>query len=338
MRKNSTIKDIAKKADTSIATVSVVLNDKSDKYVSPELRQRVIKTAEELEYRPNIVARRMKGKKGNLLAILVPEYRSAYYNGIITGVEKVIRKEGYSLIVHSNNYDKKKEKKIIENLSSLQVDGILINPVGLDNSSMKFIKKENIPYIVIGRESNNEIDYTSLKIDDYNVSLVATNYLIKNGHSKIAYFSWKDNADHINNRFNGFRQSFSDNKINFDNTIVCNFDEENIGKIREKVKNIIDHKEITAIFVAHNYISKDIVRNLYKLNIKIPEDISIIIYGNPPWAEMTNPGITCIDPQEVKLGKKGAELMIDQINNNSQNEKISIPGKIKMRESVGRIQ
>ena len=119
--------------------------------MSEGLRGRVIKAATKLKYRPNITARRMKGKNGRFLAILVPQFDNVFFNRVVIGAETYANSQDYTLAIYSTYDQEEKEIRFIDNLISLQVDGILIIPAQQESKSVQMIREAGIPFVVVDR-------------------------------------------------------------------------------------------------------------------------------------------------------------------------------------------
>ena len=173
-----TIKDVAKRAGASLSTVSYVLNDNAEKFVSEELRRRVLQAAKELNYRPNQIARRLRGKTGKILAVLVPQFENVYFNRVVIGAQKVADERGYVLCIYSTYDDEERETDFIQNIVAQRVDGILLCPANNRTSAADLIREAGVPFVVIDREIAGA-DFDFVAIDNYQAAYAAAEYLIE---------------------------------------------------------------------------------------------------------------------------------------------------------------
>lgn len=327
-----TLKDVARLAKTSVATASVVLNKTPHKYVSEELVERVLKAARQLQYYPNISARRMKGKSGRFLAIMVPQFENVYFHRIVISAENYANSHGYTLSIFSTYDQEEKELKFIENLISLQVDGVLISPASYSSRSIKLLKKANIPFVVIDRPIA-ESNYDFVSVDYYQAAYQGTQLLLQNGHRQIAYFGWKNTMKSISDRVRGFKDALREAGLIEEAAIW------EIERSREAAFDltlrILKERNFTAIFAGHHQIGEGLVETLRVLGKNVPQDISILIFGNPIWASITNPRYTCIAQPDLEIGRKAAELIIDQLENkNHQFNQYILSAELLIRESI----
>ncbi|HYH04833.1 MAG TPA: LacI family DNA-binding transcriptional regulator, partial [Bacillota bacterium] len=205
-----TLKDVAKRAGTSIATASVVLNNTPYKYVSEVLRQQVLAAAHELQYRPNIPARRMKGKGGKFLAILVPQFDNTYFHRIVIGAESYANSFNYTLSIFSTHDQEDQELSFIENLISLQVDGVLISPAVYHSRSIQLLRETKIPFIIVDRPVETVADHDFVSLDYFEAGYRGTRLLLDKGHRRIAFFGWEHPMPTISERRKGFQQAIAD--------------------------------------------------------------------------------------------------------------------------------
>jgi LacI family transcriptional regulator len=311
--KNPTLKDVARLAGTSIATASVVLNQTPHKYVSAELTQRVLEAARQLYYRPNIPARRMRGKSGRFLAILVPQFENVYFHRIVIGAENYANSRDYTLSIFTTYDQEEKELKYIENLISLQVDGVLISPAQAQSRSVALLRELNIPYVIIDRPvTEGKSDLVS--IDYYQAALDGTKVLIERGHRQIAFIGWAHTMKSITDRTRGFRDAIWNQGISPDEVFIWE-GERSREAACQVVLELLKERPISAIFAAHHQLGEGVLDAVHLLNKKVPDEVSILIFGNPTWATITQPKITCIAQPDMEIGRKAAELMIDNLEN-----------------------
>lgn len=335
-KKNPTLKEVARLAGTSIATASVVLNQTSqvsNKYVSDELSKRVLDAARQLYYRPNIPARRMKGKSGKFLAILVPQFENVYFHRIVIGAENYANTRNYTLSIFTTYDQEEKELKYIENLISLQVDGVLISPAQTHSKSVALLEKTGIPYVVIDRPLADK-SYDFVSIDYYQTALNGTNLLIENGHRRIGFIGWKHPMPSITERVRGFKDAVWNHGISPEDVYIWE-GERNREVACQLMLDELERRSLTAIFAAHHQLAEGIIDAIHRLNKKIPEDISVLIFGNPVWATMTQPKISCITQPDMEIGRKAAELIIDQLENSKhQCREYLLPYELILRDSI----
>jgi len=329
-----TLHDVARLSGTSIATASAVLSETSTKYVSEQLQQRVLEAANRLRYRPNIAARRMKGKRGKLLAILIPQFENVFFNRVVIGAESYANSAGYILSIFSTYDREEKEITFIENLLSMQVDGILICPANNKSKSVNMIRKANVPLVVVDRLAEPATDYDFVAIDNYQAAYEGTRLLLNHGHRKILFVGWKSPLNTITDRVQGFRDAIRDFGADPEDSLVFESERDREAVYRFLLDSFKNHR-FTAILAALHMLGEGVLQSIQTLNLKIPDDLSVLIYGNPTWASLHRPPLTCIAQPDLEVGRKAAELLIDQLENEAHEKtQIILRTELVTRQSV----
>lgn len=334
--KKPTLKDVAALANTSIATASVVLSKNTNIYVSDELRLKVIQAADKLKYSPNLLARRMKGKSRRFLAILVPQFENVFFNRVVLGAEHYANSHGYILSIFSTHDQEEKELNFIDNLIALQVDGILIAPSSNRSKSIVRLQEAGIPYVILDRKYY-EPHHNFVGFDNYQAAFEGTKYLITQGHKQVVFFGWESRLNTIVERLNGFMDAFRAMGIEPDESLIFH-GKRNERTAHELMLQILERHQFTAVFAALHHIGEGVVTALRDSRRRIPEDISVLIFGNPRWALVGNPAFTCINLPDLKMGMKAAALIINQLENSDQlPQEVIYKANLILRNSVAKL-
>ena len=185
-RKNrTTIYDIAKLADTSVATVSRVLSG-SGYPVSPPLKQKIFEIAERLNYSPNRVARSLKSNTSPDIGVIVPTVSNPFYSSVILGIEEEVNQNGCYLLLCNTFRDIGKEKRYLQSLYEKQIRGVLISSLGYENIG-EYAEK-GMQFVLMDQKIENN-DFSMVSFDCFRGAYLAVEYLIRNGHRKIAFIS-----------------------------------------------------------------------------------------------------------------------------------------------------
>lgn len=323
-------------AGTSVATASVVLNQNPHKFVSEDLCRRVVEAAAQLHYRPNIPARRMRGKSGKFLAILVPQFENVYFHRIVISAENYANLRGYTLSIFSTYDEEEKELKFIENLISLQVDGVLISPAQYDSAAVALLRTAGIPFVVIDRPINGT-GYDLVTVDYFQGGYQGGQLLIGNGHRRVAFLGWQHGMKSITDRVRGFQAAMQAAGIGPEEYLVWEGE-----RSREAAYGItmrlLRERKLTGLFAGHHQIAEGVVDALRDLGLRVPGDISMVIFSNPPWASIITPRITCVAQPDLAIGAKAAELIVDRLENRDhQSEAYILPVDVFTRESIRRV-
>jgi len=330
----TTIKDIAKKADTSIATVSRVLNNK--KGFSEETRQKVIEAMEETGYESNAIARSLKKQKTDTVGVIIPNVSSMLSNEILNGIEAYAHAHDYSVIVSYTYSDPKKVMQTLKTFNEQRVDGILFTSDYLTDEYDRYIKRMRAPVVLVATEANNH-NLPFVKVNDFDASMAAVEYLIQKGHTKIGMLSGPP-SDPIagKSRIEGYKQALAKANIETTDSNIVYQTDFSFEEGKENFVKLWDaHPEITAIFAASDELAIGALKMAHEMNIAVPEAISIIGYDNLLMAEMVWPGLTTLAQPLQQMGYEATKMLVHAIDTKETSDKqMYIPYEIIERDTV----
>jgi LacI family transcriptional regulator len=332
-----TIKDVARKANVSIATVSRVLNNQGG--YSPKTKEKVLAAIKELGYQPNALARGLINKRTKTIGILFPEVSNMFASKILHGVENVVNEQGSSVIVCNTASNGEKTMKYLQVLHEKRIDGVIFVSEVITDEYYKMLESMNIPIVLISTESYRySLPY--VKVNDRHAAYTATEYLIQKGHRKIGMISGNKN-DMIAGqpRIDGYKEALLHNGIDIkENYIVSckGFGFKDGFYILPRLLH--QAPDITAIFAASDEMAMGVISAAYKLGIKIPDDISIIGYDNLPLAEMAIPPLTTVAQPLEEMGEMAASMLFEMMDTGRTVESRIMPHQIIERETVRSVQ
>ncbi|MBY0029066.1 LacI family DNA-binding transcriptional regulator [Priestia aryabhattai] len=303
-----TIKDVAKQANVSVATVSRILNNLPG--YSNETQERVEKVIKELGYQPNEVARGLINRKTKTIGVILPNVSDLFAGEILAGIEEQAYASNYSVMICKTNYDNKRKIKYLQTLYEKRVDGIIIISERITQDFYKAIEMIKIPVVLVATQSDYPLPF--IKVNDYQASYDATTYLVKKGHSRIGMIAGSE-GDIISTipRVKGFREALNDAKITFTNEMITYGDFSFESGIDEMNNLLKSYPEVTAIFCASDEMAVGALSFLYKKGIKVPDSISIIGYDNTATAERAIPPLTTVAQPLKEMGKASIHLLLD---------------------------
>lgn len=321
MKKKVTIKDIAKLANTSIATVSRVLN-KDDYPVKDELRKKVLEAVDQLNYVPNLVGKYLKTNASNEIGVIVPNISNPYYALLISGLEYVVRQHEHYILLCNTNGDPKQEKKYLQYLYQKQVQGIIISSVNEDVTYLEFLQSNGMQ--IVAFDQDIDLDCTKINFDYFRGGYMAAEHLIKKGHREIGFISPPLSRHSRKNVITGFmacldKYGIKENK-NF--IKIGAIEKGGSGEIFEyqNGKNLalelIGKKSFpTALFCINDMTAFGAIQQFQKNGIKIPEDIAVIGFDNIDICEMVTPSLTTIDQSTFEIGRLAGEAIMYSLKN-----------------------
>jgi LacI family transcriptional regulator len=338
------LKDVAKKAEVSLATASLALN--KSELVSEKTRKKVLEWAEKLEYFPNIYAQKLARQKSYNICIMINsdyffESPKLYYLRIISGIIKEAGITEYT-ISFSFFSEKEKDKNIlqIKKLNITSVDGILVLDI-INKDILSLLRNgKDIPIVLIDNHKNFD-DVYGVDNDDFGGAYKSAQYFIKNGHVNIGYIGTTDSHPLGYQAWNGFKQALSDygieEKCVYKN---CNFDIKSGKKAINFILNEYGKINMpTAFFCLDDYIAIGAIEELKKKGLRVPEDVSIIGMDDMEISSEINPSLSTIRIRMEDIGVIGVKKLIDIINKNYKGDlKTILKNDLIIRNSCMKIK
>lgn len=331
----TTIKDIARKANLSLSTVSRVLNNKSRQFrIKKETEELVLRTAKELNYQPNQLARGLRLKKTNTVGLVVPDVSNPFFAYVTRSIQKIAHDQGYSLIVCDTDEDVKQEIEDIDLLRSKGVDGLIVMPVGQSYEHLAFVQNKGLPLVLLDR-CFDDLIASSVTVDNYKGAFEAVEHIIHAGHSQIAIIQGLQHTYTNNQRVQGYKDALNKHGISINkNYIVGNdFRKEN-GYVGTKfLLNVANPP--TAIFATSDLITLGVLQAIFEENLKIPDDISLVAFDDIDFGPFLVSPLTTVAQPRHMMGEIAVKLLIERINNKyTECKRIVLSPKLVVRNSV----
>jgi DNA-binding LacI/PurR family transcriptional regulator len=333
-----TIEEVAKQANVSKGTVSAVINGKNS--VNPATREHILKVMKDLNFRPRGMARNLKnGDQVRCIGIIIKDLNYPFYTSIAAGAREYANSKGYSVIVASSENDHECEKKFTHLFSIKDIKGAIIAPIVEGEAEIDHLfklKRINYPFVLL--EDVKGIQANVVAIDNLSAIKTAVKYLIDNGHTKIVHFAGPPQSSHTQERIEGFRHAFSESPLIFNKNLIISIGsrhEEAYGNTMNYFKNRSREDYPTAIVCFNDQQALAVMTALKELNIRIPEDISIIGNDDIMYAKIYPVPLTTIRAPQREIGYKAAEILIRNIESSTAlpNEKIVLGTDLVIRES-----
>ncbi|MFC0187086.1 LacI family DNA-binding transcriptional regulator [Fictibacillus aquaticus] len=332
----TTIKDIAKKANVSVTTVSRALNGYSD--VNEKTRQKIIEIAKELNYSPNTLARGLVMKKSKTLGMLVSGMNRAstkdnFTFEVLSGVNELVSEKDYDLVLFSTTTTKQREKTYSQLCRERRVDGAILQGMKIDDPYLKEVIESDIPCVLVDIPiESDSVGYVTT--DNVLGAKKAVQHLIESGHKNIAMINGHDQAYVSIKRLEGYRQALEEAGLEYKEEYVVNGEFTEATAETEAMELLQKHPEITAIFSASDLMALGIMKAARTLNIRIPEDLSIVGYDNILLSSYTTPALTTIAQDKFQLGYRAAELLINMLEGTVDSHVCILKTELIIRETT----
>jgi LacI family transcriptional regulator len=334
-RKSVTIKEVAKLAGVSTTTVSYVIN--KSRFVSEQTRAKVLKAIEELDYRPNIVARSLRERKTGTVGLIICDLRNPFFSEVLQGIETYLGKKKYSLIVTNTDYDNEKERESIDMFYSKQVDGVIIVPGENTNKHVKFLTERNIPVVLLDRKLQN-LNVDVVLVNNREGSKQLTEHLISLGHKRIGIVAGPLNSTTGKERLEGYLKAMKAHSMPEDNDLI------KIGDFKKQSGYLLTLELIslavppTVIFACNNLLGLGVMQALKEKKIRIPEEIGLAIFDDLPWFNYISPSLTGVAQPSFQLGETAGRLLFEQMRKRRKKPKeVVLDVQLKIRQSAGEV-
>lgn len=322
-----TVKDVAKQAGVSTATVSRVVNH--DPRISEATREKVLKCIEELDYKINNIARSLKTNKTYTIGFICPELTNDFFMSIAKGVEDELKQHGYSMIVCNSNESIQEEGNRIALLCEKCVDGIISIPVSNEGEHYRQLKDHNIP-IVLADRMLDDFTADAVLVDNINGSYAVIEYLINQGHRRIGFIGGDMRITSARERYEGYRRAHEDYCIPIEEGIV-KFGDFHVQSGYHLMKELMEMEASPEyVFVSNYFMHSGATK--YILENREKSDRSVFIAGFDHVELSSILGISSISIRQpmMEIGSKAANLLLSRINN----EELVFPQIIRIKTTM----
>lgn len=329
-----TIRDVAKAAGVSAATVSRVVNETRAAYpVRPETRTRVLTAVDALGYRPNEVARSLLLKKSGLIGLIVPDISNPYYPDVSRGVEDVANGHGYRVMFCSTDRSPEKASAYIDALLLKRVDGIVVVGGGDEvQLSAETIGSYSTKVVFVGRSSGT---FPTVRIDNVGAAKTATEHLLSLGHERVGLIAAGSESNTVRERLRGYRESLEEHDIAFDDSLVVDGDFTEAGGYDAARKLLELEPRPTGIFAANDRMALGAMAAIADLGLRVPEDVAIVGFDDVPMSSYLRPALTTISISSGELGARAMEILLGQLNGEETRKRVRVRTRLVVRDSCG---
>ncbi len=314
MPKKITIYDIAKKLNITAASVSRALNNNPK--ISDKTRKLVQETAAIMNYKPNRLAMALKSGKSNNVGVIVPKINSNFFSSIIRGIEDELFPQGYHVIICQTYESGNREIENINALLNAQVDGIFMSYSGAtsNHDHLNSIIEKNLPLIFFDRKVDIK-GVSSVTINDFEGAYEATKQLIEQGCKHIAHLTIDRSLEIYKDRFEGYQKALIDHGMEVRKEIIIE-SKSTLEGGKASVKKLLKlNQKPDAIFSASDFVALGAIRELKSRGIRIPDEFCVTGFSNEPFTNFMELPITSVDQFPLEMGKKVAQVFLEQVNN-----------------------
>ncbi|GAB6152788.1 ribose operon transcriptional repressor RbsR [Desulfosporosinus burensis] len=314
----ATIRDVARLAGLSVATVSRVIN-KTDS-VNPETAGQVLKAIEQLQYEPNAVARGLAGKKMGIIALILPDILNPFFPALARGVEDVAHKKGLTVILGNSDDLGLKESSYIKVLKKKYVDGFIFASNTIREEDVEALRNERIPIVLLDRGLNTA-SCAVIRSNNRQGAKIAVQHLIEQGCQRIAHIYGPQEFitarermlgyEEVAGRLNGYSPSLM---------VSGNFD---IDSGRKAVEQLLArHPDLDGIFAGNDLMAVGALKALHERGIQVPEQVKVCGFDGIGLTEITEPELTTVAQPVYEMGRLAARILLDEIESGVRKNKL----------------
>lgn len=329
----ATVKDVARLAGVSAATVSRVLNNKP--FVSERTRWNVLAAMEKLNYRPSRVARRLRSRATEIIGVIVSDIGNPFFSAVVRGIEDVAYTHGYSLLLCNSDEDSEKERLYLDILEAEDVAGVLLAPTREDSLSCQSLISSRRAVVAFDRMLT-ELQVDAVLTDNAKGTAEAIRHLASLGHRRIGMVSGPTHLTSGRERLEGWEMAMKECGLATEENLIA------IGDFKqrsgyEQTKLLLEGPSPpTAIFVANNLMTLGALALIHERGLRIPEDIAVVGFDDLPWASCLSPPLTVVAQPTYELGRCATDRLIERISNPDQPVgTIRLEPKFIIRQSCG---
>jgi LacI family transcriptional regulator len=334
MNKKITIKEVAKQANVSTATVSNVINN--TKFVSEEVRQRVLQVIEELDYQANTLAKSLRIQESRLIGVIVSDIANPFFSKVVSGIEKGAAENGYNILLCNTASNIDKEIEFLDILIGKRVEGLIISSSGTTKEYFNSLEKLDIPIVFLNRSPNTP-SHKVVITNNIEGAYKATEHLIQHGYSKIGIISGPTSLSTGKDRLTGYQRAMEDYHLSVHETYIQEGDF-SIESGYQAMKNLLSaNHDIEACLISNNFMTLGAHKYMKEAGIKVPSDIAIIGYDDSDWADVMDSPLTTVKQPTFEQGQRSIEMLLSTIRqeNFHQQQILYLQPSLVIRNSCG---
>ena len=331
MRK-PTIIDVARRAGVSIGTVSNVMN--GTRAVSEDRREKVRQAIHDLGYLRNSLAQTLKSNHSRVVGVCVPSTASAYFIGLMEALEEIAARENFELLQVLSGHDPDNEYRRTETLLAHRIAGLIIVPSHHPQRTFELLDQTRTPVVMVDRLwPDQRFDYVTM--NNRKAMTDTVEKLMAFGHRRILYIARYPNLVTTQQRIEAFRHSAGDGAT----VLLCDDDDDLLAE--RLASSLAGPYGSTAVIASNSIIGIRVLRALKSKKLSCPNDVSLVIFDDPLWADVMNPSLSVIRHPTSDIAEQAWDLLMERIQemadgapSRAEGRHIELPANIELRESV----
>jgi LacI family transcriptional regulator len=328
MKKNVSLKDIAEQVGVSTALVSYVLNNKLKDRINKDVAARIKQAAEDLNYRPNQIARSLKSQKTFTIGLIVADISNPFSSQIARIIEDQAKKHGYSVIFGSSDESVNKTNDLVKLLLDRQVDGLILSLPQQTEEQVQYLQKTNVPFVLIDRYYPN-IHTNSVSIDNYDASQKAIQHLLDNGHERIGIIAYQTSMYHLNERVRGAVELLGNNGL-IGKVGIDSINQDVIASIDSFLS---DPNPVDSLFFTSNLLTVSGLKYINSLGLKIPDQLAIVGFDETDAFDLFYAPVSYVKQPMLEMGCEAVRLLLNSMENRDVKESVELKAELVIKKS-----
>ena len=326
-----TQEDVAERAGVSATTVSHVINE--TRFVSQDLRERVQRAMEELDYQPNVIARSLRRQRTHNIAVILPDIAYPFFAEVARGIEDEGFHAGYKAILCTSQGDREKERACLRLVRTKQVDGVILVAGADMREHVETLVHRGTPVVVCNRPFPG-IEVNTVIVDDEDCGFRATSHLIALGHRRIGCITGPAGLPISAGRVEGYRRALETAGIPIQEDLVVEGDFRNLGGFEAMNQLLALDGPPTAVFACNDLMAMGAICAASKQRLKVPDGVAIVGCDDIALAAFTNPSLTTVRLPKREMGATAVRMLVGRIEDESRpvQERV-LPTELVVRDS-----
>ena len=309
----TTLKQLAQQARVHPSTISRVANQDPGLRIAPATRARIEALLRETEYRPNGVARGLKLRQTLSLAVVIPDITNPFFGAMFRGIEDGAAPRGYQVVLCNTGGSPDRQRSHLHNLVARRVDGVVLASTFLKDPSVRWLRHQHVPYVLVNRFSDEGAD-PFVGSDDVAGAVLATRHLIELGHTRIAHLAGQPTVSTGVLRRRGFQAALGEAGLAVDPELQVESGYVEEGGVRAMGRLLGLERPPTAVFAVTDMVAVGATTAVRQRGLDVPGDVAIVGYNDIPLAARLSPALTTVHVPIQELGSAAARLLLEQID------------------------
>lgn len=329
-RRQATIRDVAKRAGVSTATVSRTLANPS--LVSDETRTRVLAAVKATGYTPNMAARHLRARRSMMVLVVVPNVANAFFAEVLRGIDDELVANGYGMIIGNLDNRREREARYVDLVFSGQVDAVLLMGGEIPSGGGRLMSEAGVPLVTICVDINGA--FPSIMVDDKESSRRVAEHFVSLGHKSFGYVSGPQGNRNEVARWQGFMSSLADAGFDPDEVVYWPGDFMIHSGARAAREFLAGARRPTAVYAVSDSMAISFMKTVMEAGISVPEDVSVVGFDGIEFAEFVTPTLTTIQQPRHEIGRNGVRTLIEALSKGTRPKSLKLDAPLIIRESA----